>query len=149
MESEAPRSRILTGKSQVSIEATALPYSSPASSSDQTTEFAGVSGNSYYHVQSISTPSLKFSPRPVEIPTIQSLPPLTSSSQKPVYSVAESTNQKIQLGHSTASLLRGNGKNFLIFKITILIFLKTLNFRQEFSLQVALTNSSDFDVITF
>ena len=115
LESEAPRSRILTGKTQVNIE--------DPSSLDQTTEFAGVSGNSYYHVQSISTPSLKFSPRPVEIPTIQSLPPLTSSSQKPVYSVAESTNQKIQLGHSsTASLLLGNGKKNFDFTVILFIF---------------------------
>lgn len=72
-------------------------------------QFAGIAGNSYYHVHSISKPPTKFSSRPVKkIP-----PPPASLVVKPVYSplVQQPSNQKIQLLHSqTSSLLRGTGK---------------------------------------
>lgn len=76
-------------------------------------QFAGIAGNSFYHVHSISKPPIKFSPRPVKKnPAALVVKPVYTAVQQP-------SNQKIQLLNSfppppsqttSSLLLRGTGK---------------------------------------
>ena len=114
-----PKARILTGKTPIVNRIQALPWPSSQPSSAQFPQFSGMTGNSFYQVQSIDRPNRpeyrpQFSPRPVKIPNIP--PPVKAEHEKPVYQPVlsdeipeESSNQKIQLSSSNvAALLLGN-----------------------------------------